>query len=141
MFLPVFDNTRNDAKKVERNRHKKYFPPRVNITNYKLLIDGRSFYDHPINDQIKQYDEIRKTVTGKVDDYTIGCLLDYQYFKDHYNLIAIDLNKQKELDADSRTIQQIEFYGMLKTNPQVCTVLEKSKETMLEFSKGAAKVL
>ena len=95
LFLPVFDNTRNGAKKVERNRHKKYFPPRVNITNYKLLIDGRSFYDHPINDQIKQYDEIRKTVTGKVDDYTTGCLLDYQYFKDHYNLIAVDLSKQK----------------------------------------------
>ena len=64
-----------------------------------------------------------------------------KYFKDHYNLIAIDLSKQKELDADSRAIQQIEFYGMLKTNSQVCTVLEKSKETMLEFYKGTAKVL
>ena len=51
------------------------------------------------------------------------------------------LSKQKELDADSRAIQQIEFYGMLKTNSQVCTVLEKSKETMLEFYKGTAKVL
>ena len=55
--------------------------------------------------------------------------------KDHYNLIAVDLSKQKELDADSRAIQQIEFYGMLKTNSQVCTVLEKSKETMLQFYK------
>ena len=54
-------------------------------------------------------------------------MLDYQYFKDHYNLIAIDLGKQKELDADSRAVQQIEFYGMLKTNSQVSTVLEKSK--------------
>ena len=65
--------------------------------------------------------------------------VDYQYFKDHYNLIAInlaiDLSKQKELDADSRAIQQIEFYGMLKTNSRVCTVLEKSKETALQFSK------
>ena len=68
-------------------------------------------------------------------------MLDYQYFKDHYNLIAIDLGKQKELDADSRAVQQIEFYGMLKTNLQVCTILEKSKETMLEFYKGTAKVL
>ena len=55
--------------------------------------------------------------------------------------MAIDLSKQKELDADSRAIQQIEFYGMLKTNSQVCTVLEKSKETTLQFSKGTAKVL
>ena len=90
---------------------------------------------------IKQYDEIRKIATGQGDDYTTGCLLDYQYFKDHYNLIAIDLSKQKELDADSRAIQQIEFYGMLKTSSQVCTVLEKSKEITLQFSKGTAKVL
>ena len=59
--------------------------------------------------------EIKKTVTGQGDDYTTGCLLDYQYFKDHYQVIAIDLSKQKELDTDSRAIQQIEFYGMLKT--------------------------
>ena len=55
--------------------------------------------------------------------------------------IAVDLSKQKEFDADSWAVQQIEFYGMLKTNLQVCTVLEKSKETMLEFYKGTAKVL
>ena len=60
-------------------------------------------------------------------------LLDYQYFKDHFNLIAVDLSKQKEFDADLRAVQQIEFYGMLKTNSQVCTILKKPKETMLEF--------
>ena len=141
LFVHAFDNTDNSAKKVERNSHTKYFLPKVNITNYNVLIDGKNFYDQLINDLVKIYDDIRKTATGQGDDYTTGWLLDYQYFKDHYNLIAIDLNKQKELDADSRTIQQIEFYGMLKTNPQVYTVLEKSKETMLEFSKGAAKVL
>ena len=68
-------------------------------------------------------------------------MLDYQYFKDHYNLIAVDLNKQKQLDADSRAIQQIEFHGVLKTNSQVCTVLEKSIDNMLEFYNGTAKVL
>ena len=67
-------------------------------------------------------------------------MLDYQYFKDHYLLIPVDLSNQKELDADSRTIQQIEFYGMLKTNSQVCKVLEKSKEATLEFYKGRVKV-
>ena len=60
-------------------------------------------------------------------------LLDYQYFKDHFNLIAVDLSKQKEFDADLRAVQQIEFYGMLKANSQVCTILKKPKETMLEF--------
>ena len=68
-------------------------------------------------------------------------MLDYQYLRDHYKLIVVDLSKQKELDADPRAIQQIEFYGMLKTNSQVCTVLEKSKETVLEFYKRTAKVL
>ena len=63
---------------------------------------------------IKQYNKIRKIATGQGDDYTTGCLLDYQHFQDHYNLIAIDLSKQNELDADSRLIQQIEFYRMLK---------------------------
>ena len=68
-------------------------------------------------------------------------MLDYQCFKDHYQLIAVDIRKQKELDSDLRAIQEIEFYGMLKTQSQVCTILEKSKETMLEFYKGTAKVL
>ena len=82
-FVLAFDNTENGANKVERGSHRKYFLPRVNITNYNALIDGSSFYDQPINDQIKKYDEIRKIATGKGDDYTTGCLLDYQYFKDH----------------------------------------------------------
>ena len=71
------------------------FLPRVNVTNYNLLIDGRNFYDQPINDIIKQYDEMKKIATGHRGDYTTRCLLDYQYFKDHYNLIAIDFSKQK----------------------------------------------
>ena len=141
MLLLAFDNTNNVAKKVDRNSHTKYFLPRVNITNYNVLIDGRNFYDQPISDLVKQYDEIRKIATGQGDAYATGNLLDYQYFKDHCNLIAFDLSKQKELDADSRAIQQIEFYGMLKTNSQACTVLEKSKETVLQFSKETAKVL
>ena len=68
-------------------------------------------------------------------------LSDYQYFKDHYNLIAVDLSKQKELDTHLRAIQPIEFYGMLKTKSEVCPVLEKSKETTLQFSNGTVKVL
>ena len=66
-----------------QNSHTKYFLPGVNITNYDVLIDGRNFYDQPINDLVKQYDEIRKTATGQGDDYKTGCFLDYHYFKDH----------------------------------------------------------
>ena len=141
LFVLAFGYTENGDKKVERNSHRKYFLPRVDITNYNVLIDGRNFHDQPINDQIKKYDEIRKIATGKGDNYTNGCLLDYQYFKDHYQLIAVDLSKQNELDAAPKANQQIEFYGKLRTNSQVCTVLEKSKETVLKFDKGTAKVL
>ena len=61
------------------------------------MIDGRNLYDQPINDLIKQYDEVRKVSTGQGDDYTKGYLLDYAYFKDSYRLIAVDLSKQKVL--------------------------------------------
>ena len=68
-------------------------------------------------------------------------LQDVYYIIKNYQLIAIDLSKQKELDADSRSIQQIEFYGMLDAKTQVLTEFEKSKETILEFYKGTAKIL
>ena len=140
LFVLAFNNTtvnvpnnpiNSTNNRVLKNSHTKYFFPRVNMTNYNLLIDDRNFYDQQVNNLIKQYDEIRKTPTGQGEDYTTGCLLDYQYFKDHYQLIAVGLSKQKELDADSRASQQTEFYGMLKTNSQVCTVLTKSKESTL----------
>ena len=141
LFLLAFKNANNGANKVERDSHRKHFLPRVDITSCNVLINGRNFYDRPINNQIKKYDEVRKIATGKGDDYTTGCLLDYQYFKVHYQLIAVDLFQQKELDVDPRALQQIEFYGILNTNSQACTVLNKSKETVLEFYIGTAKVL
>ena len=78
LFVLAFDDTNNGDNKVEIDSHRKYFLPRVDITNYNVLIDGRNFYDQPVNEQIKKYDEIRKIATGKGDDYTTGCLLDYQ---------------------------------------------------------------
>ena len=62
-------------------------------------------------------------------------------FQRSCQLIVVDLSKQKEFDADSRAIQKIEFYGMLKTDSQVCTVLEESKEAILKSYKGTATVL
>ena len=64
LFVLPFENIDNGAKKVERNSHTKYFLPRVNMTNCNVLIEGRNFYDQPINDLVKQYDNIRKTATG-----------------------------------------------------------------------------
>ena len=67
-------------------------------------------------------------------------------FEKNYRLIAADLNKQKALDADSRAIQQVICTGKIKaaadnTRVIIYYILEQSKETMLEFSKGTTKVL
>ena len=127
----------NDEAGTKDN--KEYFLPRGEIKNYNVLIDGRNFYDQPINDLIKQYDEIRKVSTGYGDDYTTGCLLDYAYFKDNYRLIAVDLSKQKALDADPRAIQQIVFQGVVGgaagTKIRLYTFLEKSKKAKNQKSQ------
>ena len=109
LFVLAFENANNGDNKVERDSHRKYFLPGVDITNYNVLIDGRNYFDQPIIDQIKKYDEIRKIAARKGDDYTTGCLLDYQYFKDHYHLIAVDLSKQKELDAVLELFNKLNF--------------------------------
>ena len=106
-----------------------------------MLFDGRNFYDQPINDSIRKYDKIRKIATGKGGNYATGCLLDCNCFKKNYQLIAVDLSKQRELDADPQEIQQTEFIGMLKTRSNVFTILEKSKETILEFYRRTANVM
>ena len=80
LFILAYDNTANNIQ-VFVDSFRKYFLPRFKIENYNIEIDGRNFYDLPINDSIKQYDEVRKISTGQGDDYTAGCLLDFAYFE------------------------------------------------------------
>ena len=121
-----------------RNGQRKYYLPRISLNKY-VIIDGRNFYDNPIESDIEKYRELKKVMIGKGEDYTTGSLLDYSYF-DKHKLVAVDLSKQKELDADPTANQQIELKYMLGTNPTIYWVLEKSKETILEFYKGTVKV-
>ena len=114
MFVLAYDNTEGNNQ-VSIDSSKKYFLPRVKIENHNIEIDGKNFYDQPINDSIKQYDKIRKISTGQGDDYTTGCLLDFAYFEKNYRLIEADLSKQKVLYADSRAIQQIIFAVKIKS--------------------------
>ena len=88
------------------------------------------------------YENIRKIATDKGDDYTTGCLLDYSYFNQDYKMIAIDLIKQQALDADPRAIQQINFTANLDRagNTTIFFIVEKAKETFLDFSQGTIKV-
>ena len=82
---------------------------------------------------------------GYGDDYAIGCLLDYAHFKDNYKLIAVDLSKKKYLNVDPREIQKVVFQRVVEgpngTKIRLYTILEQSKEKILEFAKGTAKVL
>ena len=85
---------------------------------------------------------MRKISTGEGDYYTTGCLLDLGFFEKNYTLIAVDLRKQKALDADPNAIQQIIFTGKALDNTiRIYSVFEQSKETVLEFAKGTTKVL
>ena len=122
-----------------RNDRRKYYLPRIGLKKY-VIVDGRNFYDNPIKNDIEKYRESKKVMIGKGEDYTTGSLLDYNYFKKHYKLVVVDLSKQKELDRDPRAIQQIEFKYMLETDSTIYWVLEKSKETILEFYKGTVEV-
>ena len=93
------------------------------------MIDGRNFFDQPINSMSKTYENIRKIATGKGDDYTAGCLLDYSYFKDNYKMIAIDLSKQQVLDVNPRKIKQINFTAKLDRdgNTTMFFIIEQEK--------------
>ena len=138
--LFVMAYSRADNNQPTKDGQRKYYLPRMDFKKYNVVIDGRNFYDNPIESDIEKYIELKKAMIGKEEDYTTGSLLDFDYFLKHYKLVAVDLSKQKELDADPRAIQQIEFKYMLQTDSTIYWVLEKSKETILEFYKGTVKV-
>ena len=92
MFVFAYNNTAG-VNHFSVDSFKKYCLPIFKTENYNIKIDGRNFYDQPINDSIKQYDEIRKISTGQGDDYTTGYLLDFSYFEKKYRLIAVNLSK------------------------------------------------
>ena len=137
LFVLSFDNENDRASQSTCYLRK------VAIKDYNVMIDGRNFFDQSINSMNKTYENIRKIANGKGDDYTTGCLLDYPYFKENYKMIAIDLSRQNELDADPRAIQQINFTANLDRpgNTTIFFIIEEAKETIFEFSQGTVKVL
>ena len=136
LFVLAFED---DAQRISRKR----YIPNVEIKDCNIMIDGKNFFDQPINNMIKTYENIRKITIGQGDDYTTGCLLDYTYFKKYYKMIAVDLSKQQALDADPKAIQQINFTANLDRagNTRLYFILEEAKETVFKFSQGTVKVL
>ena len=82
--------------------------------------------------------------TGRSEDYSTGCLLDYDYYLKGFNIVGIDLSHQAVLDSDPKINQQIEFIYKLPNEADdvfnLLTVLEKEKQTVLKFSEGTVKV-
>ena len=113
------------------------------MKNYSIKIDGRNFFDQPVNDDTRTYGNIMKIAAGQGDGYTSGCLLDQPYFKEHCKIISKDLSAQQAPDADPRTIKLINFTANLDRadNTTIFFIIEEAKETELDFSQGNVKVL
>ena len=137
LFVLHFENENG------RTSHSTYYLPKVEIKGYNAMIDGRNFFDQPIKGMNKTYENIRKIATGKGDDYTTCCLLDYPYFKENYKIIAVDLSRKNELNADLRAIHQINFTANIDRagNTTIFFIIEEAKETIFEFLQGTLKVL
>ena len=87
------------------------------------MIDGKDFFDQPVKNDIRTYDNIRKISTGQGDDCATSCLLDYNYFKEHYKMIKINLSKQQKLDSDPKEIQQLNFTGNLESQSTIFFII------------------
>ena len=137
LFILAFEND------TQRTSHSNYYLPNVDIKDYNITINGENVFDQPIKNKKITYDNIRKIAIGYGDDYTTGRLLDYPYFIETYKMIAVNLSKQKILDFDPQTNQQINFTGNLDRagNTRVYFILEEAKETVLDFSQGIVQVL
>ena len=120
---------------IERNANteesrRRYYLPRAEIKDYNVLIAGRNFYDQNVNSSIVRYNELLKMTTGRSEDYSKGCLLDYDYYIRDFSIVGIDISHQVVLDSDPKINQQIEFVyklpsGNAAINYNLLTVLEK----------------
>ena len=117
----------------DRTSFSKYYLPKVEVKDFNALTDGKPFFGIPVKNKEEAYEAIIEM--SKNTDYTTGNLLDYEYFKDHYNSIAIDLSKQIELEnLDLK--QQINFIGRLEeNNATMFFIMRKKKKLLLIFHK------
>ena len=116
----------------------KYYVPKVEVKDFNVLIDRKPFFENPVKNKEEAYEGILEI--SKNNDYTTGNLLDYEYFKDYYKLIAIDLSKQTELE-NTDLKQQINFIGRFQENVTMFFIIEKKEETTFDFSQNSVTVV
>ena len=104
-----------------------------------MLIDGKPSFEIPVKNKEGAYEQIIEM--SKNNDYTTGNLLDYEYFKNHYKLIAIDLSKQIELE-NAALKQKNNFTGKLEENNVTMSfIIEKKEKTTSDFSQNSVVVV
>ena len=122
-----------------RQSFPQFYLPNVIVKDYNVIIDKLAFFDLPIKTEEEAYEKIIDI--SRNNEYTTGNLLDYDYFKKHYKLIATDLSKQQVLQENEGLIQQINFIGRLENAANVFIIIEKKENTILEFSQNFANVI
>ena len=122
-----------------RQSFSQFYLPNVMVKDYNVIIDKLTFFDLPIKTEEEAYEKIIDI--SRNNEYTTSNLLDYDYFKKHYKLIAIDLSKQQVLQENEDLIQQINFIGRLENAANVFIIIEKKENTVLEFSQNLANVI
>ena len=133
LFVLAYENADN------RQSFSQFYLPRVMVKDFNVIIDKLAFFDLPIKTEDEAYEKIIDI--SRNNEYTTGNLLDYDYFKKYYKLIAIDLSKQQVLQENEDLIQQINFIGKLEAAANVFIIIEKKENTILEFSKNLANVI
>ena len=123
----------------DRQSFSQFYLPRVMVKDFNVIIDKLAFFDLPIKTEEEAYEKIIDI--SRNNEYTTGNLLDYDYFKKYYKLIAIDLSKQQVLQENEDLIQQINFIGKLEEVANVFIIIEKKENTILEFSQNLANVI
>ena len=124
---------------ADRQSHFHFHLPRVMVKDFNVIIDKLAFFDLPVKNEEEVYEKIIDI--SKNNEYITGNLLDYDYFKKYYKLIAIDLSKQQVLQENEDLIQHINFVGRLEEASHVFIIIEKKEHTILEFSQNFANVL
>ena len=123
----------------DRQSFSQFYLPKVLVKGFNVIIDKLAFFDLPIKTEEEAYENIIDICRN--NEYTTGNLLDYDYFKKHYKLLAIDLSKQQVLQENEDLIQQINFIGKLEEAANVFIIIEKKENTTLEFSQNLANVI
>ena len=123
----------------DRQSFSQFYLPKVMVKDYNVIIDKLVFFDLPIKTEEEAYEKIIEI--NRNNEYTTGNLLDYDYFKKYYKLIAIDVSKQQVLPVNEDLIQQINFIGSLEEAANVFINIEKKENTILEFSQNFANIL